>query len=204
MSDEIQYYLSIASPWAYLGSARFIDLVCKRQFRVQVLPIDLDRVFVATGGLPFQKRSTQRRSYRQLELGRWSRHLAIPLTLEPRFYPVDRAPGSRLIIAARAAGFDVLSLSHAILRAIWAEERDISDRRTLAAIADGLGLPGEHLLHKAEAPATLSQFEEDTGKAIAAGVFGAPSYVIDGEIFWGQDRLQFVEKKLDCLASAPQ
>lgn len=84
MSAIVQYWFSTASPWTWLGSARFADLVRRGGAKVDVLPVDLGEVFAATGGTAFQKRSAARQSYRQLELARWSKHLSVPITLEPR------------------------------------------------------------------------------------------------------------------------
>ncbi|MEQ1517054.1 MAG: 2-hydroxychromene-2-carboxylate isomerase [Usitatibacteraceae bacterium] len=200
----IQYWFSVASPWTWLGSARFIELARASDARVEVLPMELGDVFAATGGRPFADRPTARKTYRQLELARWSKHLDIPLTLEPRFYPVDRLPASCLVIAASNeagcevsdAANDTLPLTHAILRAIWAEDRNIADWSTLAAIANDVGLDGNALVEIAQQPATAEQYRRITERAIAAQVFGAPTYVIEGERFWGQDRLDFLAERI--------
>ena len=199
---RVQYWFSVASPWTWLGSARFAQLARRARAEVEVLPIELGAVFAATGGRPFAERPEARRSYRQLELARWSGRLGVPLTLEPRFYPVDRAPASRLLIAARRRGLDALGLSHAVLRAIWQEQRDIADWATLRQLADEQGLDGAALAEAARDPAVLEEFEADTRRAIAAGVFGAPTYVVDGERFWGQDRLDFLAERLGVEAAS--
>ena len=199
----VQYWFSVASPWTWLGSAGFIDLARRSGARIEVLPVQLAQVFAVSGGRPFDERPPQRRSYRQLELGRWSKRLGVPLTLEPRFYPVDRLPASCLLIAARQAGADALALSHAVLRAIWQDDRDIADWATLEALARDIGLDGPALVAAARLPATAEQFRRDTDRAIEAQVFGAPTYVVDGERFWGQDRLDFLAERLGEKAALP-
>ena len=196
MTNTVDYYFSVASPWAYLGSARFIEITRRYGATVTVMPVELSRIFAASGGTAFTERAPQRQQYRQLELARWSQWLRIPLTLEPRFYPVDRRPASYLLIAVREAGLPVLDLSHRVLRAIWHEEKNIADWDTLRKLVLDAGLDGEALVDAAQSPAVARQFERDTDLAIAAQVFGAPAYVVDGELFWGQDRLDFVEEKL--------
>lgn len=196
MTNTVDYYFSVASPWAYLGSARFIEITRRYRAAVTVMPIELSRIFAASGGTAFTERAPQRQQYRQLELARWSRRLRIPLTLEPRFYPVDRRPASYLLIAAREAGLPVLDLSHRVLRAIWHEEKNIADWGTLHKLLLDAGHDGEALVDAAQSPAVARQYERDTDRAITARVFGAPAYLIDGELFWGQDRLDFVEEKL--------
>jgi 2-hydroxychromene-2-carboxylate isomerase len=196
MTISVDYYFSVASPWAYLGSARFIEMVRRHGPNVTVLPIELSRVFAMSGGMPFAERAPQRQHYRQLELARWSRRLNIPITLAPRFYPVDRQPASCLLIAAREAELPVLDLSQRVLRAIWHEERNIADWDTLLTVALEAGLDGTALVDAAQSPATARQYERDTDRAIAENVFGSPTYVVGGELYWGQDRLDFVEDRL--------
>lgn len=196
MSAVVQYWFSTASPWTWLGSARFADLVRRRGAKVDVLPVDLGEVFAATGGTAFQKRSAARQSYRQLELARWSKHLGVPIKLEPRHYPVDRGPSSRVIIAARNVGLDALALSHAVLRAIWLEEEDIAHWPTLRRLAEGCGFDGQGLVLAAQGPAIEAQYRGNTRRAIEAQVFGSPTFVVDGERFWGQDRLEFLDERL--------
>ncbi|TFZ04574.1 2-hydroxychromene-2-carboxylate isomerase [Ramlibacter rhizophilus] len=196
MPRSLQYWISTASPWTWLGSARFAELVRQTAVAVDVLPMDLSTVFSATGGTPFPQRSRARQTYRQLELARWSRRLGVPITLEPRHYPVDRGPSSRLLIAAAAAGHDALSLSHYLLRAIWLDDQNIADWATLAQLADQAGLDGTSLVRRAQAPEVQAQFLDNTARAIDAQVFGSPTFIVDGERFWGQDRLDFLAERL--------
>lgn len=196
MTATIQYWFSTASPWTWLGSQRFGELVARTGAKVEVLPVDLGAVFAATGGTPFPLRSDARQSYRQLELARWSRRLGVPITLEPRHYPVDRGPSSRLLIAASDAGLDALALSHAILRAIWLDNQDIADDATLRRLADDCGFDGSALLRRAARPEVQARYEANTRGAIEAQVFGSPTFVVEGERFWGQDRLDFLAERL--------
>lgn len=196
MVRTVQYWFSTASPWAWLGSARFAQLALRTQTAVLVEPVDLGAVFAATGGTPFPSRSPARQSYRQLELARWSRRLGVPIRLQPAHYPVDREPSSRLVIAAREHGLDALALSHAVLRAIWSEDRDIADWGTLQGIARDAGFDGAALVESARDPRIHARYLQSTQAAIAAGVFGSPTYVVEGERFWGQDRLDFLEERL--------
>lgn len=196
MATELRYWCSVASPWTWLGHARLAELVRRSGARVQVLPMDLAQVFAATGGRPFSERAPARQSYRQLELARWARRLELPITLQPRHYPVDRGPASQLVIAAREQGLDAMPLLHAVLRAIWVEDRDIADWPTLQAIATAQGLDGAALVAAAQAPRMARQLVLDSERAIAEGVFGAPTVVLGDERFWGQDRLDFLAERL--------
>ena len=197
MTAHIDYFFSVASPWTFLGSQRFIDMVRRTGATVKVRPMDFSRVIAAAGGLPYQQRPVQRASYRQDDLERWRLRLGIPLTLVPTFYPVDRTPASLAVIAARGIGqHAALTLSHAILRAIWQEDCDISSWVLLESLANATGLDGAALMDAARTPEIAEAFRQDTEAAISARVFGAPTWVVDGERFWGQDRLDFLEERL--------
>ena len=194
---KLDYYFTPQSPWAYLGHARLLHLVAEAGAQMRVLPVDFGQVFAVSGGLPLGQRAPQRQAYRLMELKRFSQHLGLPLNLQPQFFPVAGDEAARLIIAVdRADGAAAaMALSGRVLRAVWAEERCIASPDTLAEILNEARLPATRLLERL-APAVQAQYQRGTDEAIAAGVFGAPSVVIDGEIFWGQDRLDFVQRRL--------
>ncbi len=205
MSKVVDYYFSLISPWTYLGAARFADILGHAGATAMCRPVDFGKVFPASGGLPLGQRAPQRRAYRLIELRRWRDFLGIELTLEPKHFPTPEALAARLVIAAREAGADALGLSSAILRATWAEERDVSRRETLLDIAAGQRLDGSALLAAAEREDMGRAYERETEQAIARGVFGAPTYVWKDELFWGQDRLDFLARALmaDDAGQAP-
>ena len=195
---DIQYYFAPQSPWTYLGHLRFWDIARQHAARIEVLPVDLGgKVFPVSGGLPLGKRAPQRQAYRLVEMQRFADHLHAPLNLQPKFFPVAGDDAARLIIAvAQHDGVDAaMHITDAVLRAVWVEERNIADESTLAALLSERELPARRL-EDAHSQAVQQRYEADTQRAIDAGVFGAPSYVIGDEIFWGQDRLDFVERRL--------
>ena len=198
MGRTVDYYFAPQSPWAYLGHQRFSDICRRAGAAIRVMPIDLGgKVFPISGGLPLGQRAPQRQAYRLVELQRFSAHLGAPLNLKPRYFPVGGDDAARLIIAADLAqGSEVaMRVAGAVLAACWAQERNIADEKVLAELLAEQGLPTA-LLEKSHSQATQERYDAYTQAAIDAGVFGAPSYVIDGEIFWGQDRLDFVERAL--------
>lgn len=196
MPKVCEYFFAPQSPWAYLGHARFVALAKQYGVQVEVKPCDLGKVFNVSGGLPLAKRPPQRQAYRLVEMKRWSEHLQIPLNLHPKFFPVPADAAAKLIIATRLAhGTDAaLGVTGAIMRAIWAEERNISDADTLAAIALECGHDGKSLVKSSETASVQGEYDRFTDEAIAKNIFGSPWYVVDGEGFWGQDRLDFVER----------
>ena len=198
MSPTIDYYFAPQSPWTYLGHQRFRDIARNAGASIRVLPVDLGgKVFPVSGGLPLSKRAPQRQAYRLQELQRFSRWLDVPLNLQPHYFPVSGDDAARLIIAVdmKDGSEAAMSIAGAVMRAVWVEQRNIADEATLASLLAEQSLPAARL-DDAHSQAAHERYEIDTQQAIEAGVFGAPSYVIDGEIFWGQDRLDFVERRL--------
>ncbi len=198
MSIAVDYYFAPQSPWAYLGHQRFWRMARAAEAEIAVLPIDLGgRVFPSSGGLPLAKRAPQRLAYRLQELRRFSAHLNAPLHLEPQYFPVAGDDAAKLIlaVATRDGAEAAMAISGAVLRAVWAEQRNIADEAVLSALLAEQGLPARRL-EDAHSQAAHERYEAATAQAMAAGVFGAPSYVIGDELFWGQDRLDFVERRL--------
>lgn len=198
MRLTVDYYLAPHSPWTYLGHRRFAAMARAAGAHVNVRPVDLGQVFPATGGLALAQRSAQRRAYRLVELHRFSTHLQMPLKLAPRFFPVDPGLAARLLTAvAELDGSDAaMDLIETVTRGVWAEDRDIADSATLATMLEAHGLPRSRL-DDAAAARLQERYLAESREAIERGVFGAPTYVVDGELFWGQDRLDFVQRRLD-------
>jgi 2-hydroxychromene-2-carboxylate isomerase len=197
LGTTIDYYFTPQSPWTYLGHQRFVSIAQRAGATVRVLPVDFGKIFPASGGLPLGQRAPQRQAYRLVELQRFSRHLDVPLTLHPAFFPVAGDPAARLIMAVdQAQGSEAaLRVAGLVFKGVWVQERNIADDKVLAEILQACALDAA-LLEQSRSPAVQQAYEAQTAQALAAGVFGAPSYVVEGEIFWGQDRLDLLEKKL--------
>jgi 2-hydroxychromene-2-carboxylate isomerase len=192
---HIDYYFSTVSPWAYLAGNRLEEMAARHGATITYKPVDLGSLFPRTGGLALPDRHPSRQAYRLQELDRQSRKLGMPLNLRPAFWPVNGAPAAYAIIAAQAAGGNVGALAQGLMRACWAEERNIAEDETIRAClaAKGFdpGLADKGLLMGAET------YARNTEEAMAAGVFGSPFYVVDtGQKFWGQDRLEDLDLHL--------
>ncbi|WP_199261089.1 2-hydroxychromene-2-carboxylate isomerase [Paracoccus binzhouensis] len=197
---HIDYYFGTPSPWAYLAGDRLEQIAARHGAAITYKPVDLLQLFDRTGGVRPADRHPSRMEYRAQELRRWSRHLGMPLNLKPAFWPVNPAPSSYAIIAAQqTGGGDLAGLVQGFLRGVWAEEADIADdaviRAKLAAAGFDPDLADKGLFVGAET------FGRNLEQAVEAGVFGAPFYVVreNGERFWGQDRLDFLDRHLASL-----
>jgi 2-hydroxychromene-2-carboxylate isomerase len=198
MALHIDYYVSLNSPWTHLGAARIEAMAMANNASMRIYPVDFGAIFAQSGGLPLPKRSPQRQAYRLQELQRWRDHLGIPITIQPKFFPSGEQHSAGCVIALRETVGDqqAIKLAHGVLKAVWQEEKDAGDPATLAALITGIGLDADQVMKLGADPKWAERRVADTQAALDRGVFGAPSYVIGDEIFWGQDRLEFVERRL--------
>ena len=198
MLQTIDYYFTPQSPWAYLGHARFTQIAAAAHATVRILPVDYGQVFPASGGLPLGKRAPQRQAYRLTELARFRDFLGLPMNIQPKFFPVSGDDAARLITAVDLLDGTpaAMRLSAAVFAGVWENELDIASADTLAALLAQCGLGADRLEHSRSAQMQAT-YQANTQAAMAAGVFGAPSYVVEGEIFWGQDRLDFLKHRLN-------
>ncbi|HEY1858159.1 2-hydroxychromene-2-carboxylate isomerase [Acidocella sp.] len=201
MQRRIEYFLSMASPWAYLGHDAFISLTRRCGVEVVVRPMPLRSLFPETGGLPLPKRHAVRQRYRLVELQRWRDLRNVPLKLFPAHSPFDATLLDCFVVAAVIAGYDPDAFMRKAFAAIWYEERNLADPEIMIELAVAAGLPSSLLEPDHQATAQFA-YEENLQDAIDAGVFGAPSYVLEGEIFWGQDRLELLEIALSTRRAA--
>jgi 2-hydroxychromene-2-carboxylate isomerase len=197
VAKVVDYFFMLASPWSYLGHDRFVAIAKKHGATIRVLPVDLSKIFPVSGGLPLPKRAPQRQAYRLVELKRWRDYLSMPLNLQPKFAASPGDKASHWILAARETDSDAaVRLAGALLRARWAEERDIADAATLAAVARECGIDAEGLEARAGSAEIAAGYDAATQEAIDRQVFGAPTYIYRDELFWGQDRLDFLDRAL--------
>ncbi len=201
MTLAIDYYFAPQSPWTYLGHQRLGEIASAAGAQIRVRPIDLGRVFPVSGGVQLKDRPAQRKAYRLVELARFRDHLKLPLNLEPKHFPVVPTMASKLIIAVQQALGEpaAFKVAGALMAAVWVQERDIASPQTLAKVLDECALPA-HCLAEAESVSVQTAYDHYTDTAIELGVFGAPTYVLKGVLYWGQDRLMFLEQALRDVA----
>jgi 2-hydroxychromene-2-carboxylate isomerase len=190
MTKKIDYYFSPVSPWTYLGHERFAQIAQRHGATVAVKPVDYGVIFPQSGGLPLGKRAPQRQAYRLQELARWRDFLGVPLNVHPKFFPADPTLAACLICAAPEG--KRMAVAGDFMRAVWAEEKNIADAAVAAEIAARHGIA-----NAADAVAKgKAVYEANTQEAVARQVFGAPTYVYRDELFWGQDRLDFLDRAM--------
>lgn len=194
----IDYFYSTRSIYAHFGAQRIVDLAHRFGRRLMHRPVDLSRVVPAAGSMPFDKRSTAHKAYQfGREIERWSEYLGIPALVDPVHHFGDRKLSAGVILAAQAAGVDVDRLHIDMLAALWRDDRDLSSAEVLASLLSGIGADAKAILDAAHSADVQAALDRCTELAIAKGVPGSPTYIVDGELFYGQDRLMMVERALE-------
>jgi|TARA_B110000483_G_scaffold28040_1_gene33994 2-hydroxychromene-2-carboxylate isomerase len=196
----VDYFMSHGSPWSFLGHNQFIQIAKNYNVQVNMYPVNYGEIFPISGGLPVSKRPPQRQNIRLQELQRWSKLLKINLNAEPTYFPSKSMLPSLIIIASQIKKTNKdFEIANKIMNALWVEDLDIDDEYVLKSILEKMGLNSEDILLCANGEECLNNMQEYTKLAIQKGVFGAPTYIIDDQIYWGQDRLDFVEMHLASL-----
>jgi 2-hydroxychromene-2-carboxylate isomerase len=198
MPRTIDYYFSLVSPWAYIGHEPFMEIARRHGVSVNYKPVALGRLFPQTGGLPLPQRHPARQRYRLVELQRWREKRGLSFNLKPKFWPFDGALGDRFVIAVTAARKDPDPFLRRAFKGVWEEERNLADPLVIAELAEAAGLDSTSLIEAAGGDMTEAVYNLNIENAVASDVFGSPAYVLDGETFWGQDRLDLLG---DALAS---
>jgi 2-hydroxychromene-2-carboxylate isomerase len=193
----IDYWFSIASPWAFLGHDPFLKLAKEREITIAYKPVFLPEVFKETGGLPLAQRAPARQRYRFLELQRWREYRGLPLRLKPKHWPFDPKPADCCVTAIVEAGGDPAGFMRAVWQASWIDDEDCAPQGKLGELLSRTGHDAEDVLAAAASEAVRTIYAARVGEAIAAGVIGSPCYVHNGEVFWGQDRLDLLARAVD-------
>jgi 2-hydroxychromene-2-carboxylate isomerase len=196
MSRHIDYYFSLLSPWAYIGHRHFVAIARRHDARIAYKPVLLNEVFSETGGLPLAKRHPARQAYRTIELQRWREKRGLTFHLWPKHWPYDADLANCIVLSIVAAGGDPAELVQKAFNGVWENQENLSDADVLANLLREAGFDPQSTLAAANSQAVRAAYARNRLDAVAAGVFGAPSYVLDGEIFWGQDRLDLLDEAL--------
>ena len=196
MAQSVEYYFSFQSPWAYIGHKSFLDVASAHKLGIHYKPVFLGELFSETGGLPLAKRHPLRQRYRMIEMQRWREKRGLNFNLQPKYWPFNARPADGVAIAIAGSGGDPEPFMRRVFEGIWEHDLNLADTDTIVALADQSGLPGKALIEQSGAAAVEAAYEQNRQDAISHGVFGSPAYVLNGEVFWGQDRIDLLADAL--------
>lgn len=196
MKRTIPYYLSVMSIWSCIGHEAIVAVARANGVAFEYKPVTLSKLFGATGGTPLRQRHLARQRYRDFELQRWCARRNVQLNLRSKFLTVDPTLADGAIIAAQLLGHDPEPYLRGALHAVWMAAQDVSDPAVVRALLDGAGLPAQAILDGCATEQVARIYASNLADAERMNVFGTPSFVVDGEVFWGQDRLDFLDEAL--------
>lgn len=196
MSRRIEYFFSLVSPWAYIGHRLIVELARRHDVTIAYRPVALNEVFAETGGLPLAKRHPARQAYRMIELQRWREKRGLSFNLKPKHWPFDGNPGNRAVVAIVESRGDPAAFLQAAFAAIWERDENLGDAAILARYIKDAGFDVDAIIAAAQTAVIGESYERNRLYAIDIGAFGSPCYALDGEVFWGQDRLELLEDAL--------
>jgi 2-hydroxychromene-2-carboxylate isomerase len=192
----IDYFFTLVSPYAYLGHRPFLELAAAHGATIRYKPVRLSKVFENSGALPLAERPKARQDYRLLELQRWRAKRGVPLNLRPKHFPTNPALADKSVIVLVETGREPGAYIEAAFRACWAEERDLADRDVVAEKLRASGFDPEPVLAAAQGERADRAYQANTVEAVGINAIGSPTYVLNGEVFWGQDRLDLLAEAL--------
>ncbi|MCB1540002.1 MAG: 2-hydroxychromene-2-carboxylate isomerase [Rhodoblastus sp.] len=198
MSRTIAYYFTLVSPWAYIGHDLVTTIARKHDATLDYRPVNLGEVFPNSGGLPLAKRHPLRVAYRTVELKRWREKRGLDFALKPRGWPFDPTLADCVAVAMLARGEDPNVYLANAFRAVFEKERNLGEAANIASLLNEAGHNADVLIADAQSQPIREAYAANNKAALETGVFGSPSYVLNGEVFWGQDRIELLD---DALAS---
>jgi len=190
---QIEFFYDFASPYSYLASTRMEGLEKRTGVPVIWRPFALGHVFKETGNA-MTASIPAKAKYMIADLKRWAEFYQAPFQW-PSLFPLRSVPALRAALAAEELG-QLLQLSAALFQAYWTEGQDLSQTTVLQKIADSLGLPGAKIAARIEDQEIKDKLRANTEEAVRRGAFGAPTFFVGEEMFWGNDRIEMVERFL--------
>lgn len=195
---DVFYYFSTLSTWTYVGAKAFRKLDVAHNLSVRHKPINLLTMFEATGGLPAGKRSPQRQAWRRIEMQRWAKRRRLAMNFDPAHWPFNPRLAEDAVIAATLMSGETTAgkLADAMTKAMWEQDEDLAGQTVVAKIVEANGLPSHEIIDQSSSDEISAMYRQNTQEAIERGVFGAPTYFLRDNIYWGQDRLDMLEEAL--------
>jgi 2-hydroxychromene-2-carboxylate isomerase len=197
MDETIDYFFTTVSPFVYLGHRELMRIAKRHGKKVAFRPFTLPGVWEHSGSVPLPQRSPIRQRYRLVELQRLAEWRGVPLKLKPAFFPADPACADLCCVALDMAGKDPADFALAAGSTVWAEDRNIADEAVIADLLAKCGHDARQVIEASKSEAAAARRLENTQAAVAADAIGAPAYVWRGETFWGQDRLELLDRMIE-------
>lgn len=192
----IDYYFYSASPFTYLGHDAILGVARKHGYQINFRPVNLFEIWAESGAVPPAQRPLVRQHMRLIELQRLALHRGLALNKQPKHFPVDATLADCTIIALLQTDADPCAYMSSVFAAVWVNELDVSDETTLSRLLEQSGHDAIKIIELAKSEEIAALRAENSRMAIAANAPGVPAYVLNGECFWGQDRIELLDEAI--------
>ncbi len=194
MASAIEFYFDFSSPYSYIASEQIESLAARTARALQWRPILLGAVFKASGGAPLTEVYGPKARYSVRDFARSAAFVGVPYR-HPTVFPIGAVAASRAVLwLQRERSPHVATYIHAVFRAFFVDDRNVGDATVALDVAGSLGIDAKRLAAGVQEDEIKNALRVEVEQAIARGVFGAPTIFVDGEMFWGRDRLEQVER----------
>ena len=195
MPQDVDFFFDFVSPYTYLAQTQLAGLKERAGARFRLWPMHLLNLMKQVGNVPTTVLCANKLKYATQDLGRWVSRYGVPFQLNQHVFKGDTALALRGALVAQKQGVED-AYNHALFNAFWSEGLDVNDRAVLAGRLDAAGLDGKAILKTADEPAYGAELEKNTALAAKRGVFGSPTFIVGDDLFFGNDRLGFLEERL--------
>lgn len=193
---QIDYYYFSISPFAYLGHQEILRVAEKHNAQLNFKPVDLFKIWEISGAVPPAKRPAVRQRQRFIELQRVAEYRQLPINVRPEFFPTDPQLGDKTVIALIKDGHNPAEYIGKVLSACWTENKNIADQDVVSDLLQSSGFDAQDIISKAQTDEIDAVRQQNSQDAIDADAVGVPTYVLNGEAFWGQDRIEYLDAAL--------
>jgi len=199
MKKQLEFFFDFMSPFAYLAETQLASLVKRFDLDIRYVPLDLPVAKLAAGNTgPSNRQVPAKLRYLTTDMQRWAKRYNLPPLVFPQNFNSERANRGLFFAIEKGQQQEYV---HQMFQAVWGRGEDMTDESVLRRVAEGLGWSGDEFLAYTVGEDSAKRFAEANKETHDRGVFGVPTMFVDGEMWWGNDRLKFVEEYLASQAS---
>ena len=195
MSKTLEFFFDFGSPYGYLANSQLPSIAARTGAQIVYCPVGVLRLMELAGNRPTTLECKNKRRHAPLDFTRWASFYGVPMGKNPYLKDMKLDPLLQGVLVASAMGVPE-AYTTAVFKGIYADALDLGNPEVFARVLTEAGLDGNAILTAREDSVLVAEIERRTEQAVERGLFGVPSFIVDGQLYFGNDRLQFVERAL--------